>query len=1123
MAGEATLRVPVGRPGAYRLDFDIATVRPEGRTLQLTCSGQQHSLPLVAVGADSTAPIRCDTDSDEILLQLQTEPVRLPEGGRALGVSFLDVRATALDTDDRLLFRLAAGLTVFGAVAGTGFGVAALDGRRWWLGIIAGASVLLAWVVVIEARPEYAPATVVGPGGLITLLAGLAAWLLTRGRRQQPLALAAAAILTGLLWTQPAAIRILPAIWAREEIDALRVLPWLAIFGLVCAALLGGRRSGWLAGAATLLAAVTCFLTPLAARAGERWLIEVDAPDWTNRAGITGALYVLAAFLLGGLALLVARQGERRPIARCALAGALAIAALLLWRVEIMKFNGDEPHYYVTARSIATDRDLELLDDYLDPHYAGITYSPVGNVAVERDASIIRYAGAAPAGEGSWFLIPQLPEGWAASDDSSGLLPATVTPPRIEGPDGGLAIPPPLTPAPSQAILVEGPCVIDAVTIGVPSGQSRQVRVSIHDAGGALLWDMEGGITAPFHPVAIPTSAGLCRGLGPWTIRADAADGEIVAVVLDRYGGLQFAGGDLHRSWVFGGLPRDRYGSVNVDARLLLHNPSTEIVQVTIRQITASDQTVSEITVGIAPGQTLVEPLPVFGANALAVLVTQDVQIAAGLYGIVEGTRYRMPRAYPAESLTVTIPVDTKHDAGVWLTAFNPSWMTDQFVIDDGERQESLIVCSNCAAVHLLEAGDAERAVSVRAASGEPLIYALVAYQERTGALHFDLPLPLAAAPLTIFDVAWPVLFVPALAGLAMVPALASLLGSVGLERRTAATMAALALLLAPFSTYAVRFYTEIVAAALLLLALVLWERALRSNRAALGVLAIGLFLPLLHGRLTLLAAGVLALALYAAIAHNRERIAGLPRRTLMLAGAGLLIGIALCALVVLQFAVSLESRDVAKFFRLTWVLPNSVGMLLDRGSGVLPFAPWTLFALAAPRPLHRTQRAALALAIAYYALLALRAGGWQTWGSPIRYLLPVIPLVALLAIPGLVSWWRSEQVWRRAAVALALGWSTGVTMLLHWIPLSGYVERTATGNIYLIDDALAWLPFPSPFRYMPTIEALPGPDWSEPLAIAITLLFAAAALWAIWPLVRDLLQPHSAAPEAARHPEKVR
>src|SRR5690606_5677459 len=282
-------------------------------------------------------------------------------------------------------------------------------------------------------------------------------------------------------------------------------------------------------------------------------------------------------------------------------------------------------------------------------------------------------------------------------------------------------------------------------------------------------------------------------------------------------------------------------------------------VQVTIRQITASDQTVSEITVGIAPGQTLVEPLPVFGANALAVLVTQDVQIAAGLYGIVEGTRYRMPRAYPAESLTVTIPVDTKHDAGVWLTAFNPSWMTDQFVIDDGERQESLTVCSNCAAVHLLEAGDAERAVSVRAASGEPLIYALVAYQERTGALHFDLPLPLAAAPLTIFDVAWPVLFVPALAGLAMVPALASLLGSVGLERRTAATMATLALLLAPFSTYAVRFYTGIVAAALLLLALVLWERALRSNRAALGVLAIGLFLPLLHGRLTLLAAGVLA------------------------------------------------------------------------------------------------------------------------------------------------------------------------------------------------------------------------------------------------------------------------
>src|SRR5690606_30049175 len=110
--------VPVGRPGAYRLDLDIATVRAEGRTLQVTCGAHSYSLPLVEVGADSTVPIRCDTGSDAILLEFQTEPVRLPEGGRALGVSFLDVRVTALDSGDRLLFRVAAGLTVFGAALG---------------------------------------------------------------------------------------------------------------------------------------------------------------------------------------------------------------------------------------------------------------------------------------------------------------------------------------------------------------------------------------------------------------------------------------------------------------------------------------------------------------------------------------------------------------------------------------------------------------------------------------------------------------------------------------------------------------------------------------------------------------------------------------------------------------------------------------------------------------------------------------------------------------------------------------------------------------------------------------------------------------------------------------------
>jgi hypothetical protein len=59
-----------------------------------------------------------------------------------------------------------------------------------------------------------------------------------------------------------------------------------------------------------------------------------------------------------------------------------------------------------------------------------------------------------------------------------------------------------------------------------------------------------------------------------------------------------------------------------------------------------------------------------------------------------------------------------------------------------------------------------------------------------------------------------------------------------------------------------------------------------------------------------------------------------------------------------------------------------------------------------------------------------------------------------------------------------------------------------------LIDQGLSWLPFPSPFKYMPTIEALPGPAWAEPIGVAILVTLMAAAIWTLWPLLVDVLRP---------------
>jgi hypothetical protein len=157
---------------------------------------------------------------------------------------------------------------------------------------------------------------------------------------------------------------------------------------------------------------------------------------------------------------------------------------------------------------------------------------------------------------------------------------------------------------------------------------------------------------------------------------------------------------------------------------------------------------------------------------------------------------------------------------------------------------------------------------------------------------------------------------------------------------------------------------------------------------------------------------------------------------------------------------------------------------------------------------LRRTQRAALLLALLYYALLTLRAGGWQTFGSPMRYLLPVIPLMATLALPGMLRLWRSGRTLPRAAVVVILTWSLLVTMLLHWRPLSGYIDRGGPSNNYLMDQALSWLPFPSPFEYMPAIEAVPGPAWNEPVGVVILLMLAVVGGWVAWGIVREEEEP---------------
>jgi hypothetical protein len=118
-----------------------------------------------------------------------------------------------------------------------------------------------------------------------------------------------------------------------------------------------------------------------------------------------------------------------------------------------------------------------------------------------------------------------------------------------------------------------------------------------------------------------------------------------------------------------------------------------------------------------------------------------------------------------------------------------------------------------------------------------------------------------------------------------------------------------------------------------------------------------------------------------------------------------------------------------------------------------------------------------------------LREGGWQTWGAPGRYLLPVVPLLGLLAVPGAARLWAATA--GRVAVVAVMVWSVAATVLLHWLPLAGYVQW----GHYLIDDAFRGIPGPDPLSLFPKLLPDTAPAW---LGIALIAGVWLGVLWLI-------------------------
>lgn len=286
-----------------------------------------------------------------------------------------------------------------------------------------------------------------------------------------------------------------------------------------------------------------------------------------------------------------------------------------------------------------------------------------------------------------------------------------------------------------------------------------------------------------------------------------------------------------------------------------------------------------------------------------------------------------------------------------------------------------------------------------------------------------------------------------------------------GIPRRGALLLALLYALATFAWPYTRTFFSEPLAALLLLLAAERSDAAMRAQAAGgTGFGAAGLAAGLLLA--TRLAAGVtlpiLALGLIAWPAHLSDRRAWLlaarvTLRRLAWWGLGLVPGLALVAgYNYLRFGTLLATGYAAEAELFTTpLIAGLYGLLLSPGKSLLLYAPPVVLALPGALWLwRRGERRVVLLATGLFLshlLLYARWGEWfggGVWGP--RFLLPVLPLLMLLA-GGVFGWLAAG----RPGGLLAAGRPGGLPLLVGLLGLAGFIANLGgvalNFNTYLV------------------------------------------------------------------------
>jgi len=259
-----------------------------------------------------------------------------------------------------------------------------------------------------------------------------------------------------------------------------------------------------------------------------------------------------------------------------------------------------------------------------------------------------------------------------------------------------------------------------------------------------------------------------------------------------------------------------------------------------------------------------------------------------------------------------------------------------------------------------------------------------------------------------------------------------------GVERRQATVVVAVAFLTPPLLNHSILIFSEIPAAALTLAFVLLMLGQRRLSWLPFVPLAL---LPWFHLRYSVIALAGFAWWLASAWTSSES-----PRRSLWI-GSGVALGsvFVLCAANWAMFETwSLfgHYQDKATELALDGVLYRAARIAVDPHRGILVLAPFYLLAISGGRQAAHVDRGyslfVAAMAASTFLLASANQLWWGGYSPPARFLVPILPLLVPMLSFGIDQLRRRRMVW---LAGVLFAWSLFLSVLLVSNPINIWSE----------------------------------------------------------------------------------